>query len=190
MTEFQKLNAMKQTPQISMHLLVGLGNPGAEFEHTYHNVGFLALDAIAAETENAPVWKAHRKLFSYAHAGEVVLVKPLTFMNESGIAVAEALKKFGADATELTVLHDESDLVVGDFKISIGKNAAGHRGVQSIIDHLGTNEFQRVRIGIRPAHEPTRKKASAFVLSEITKKDREILEKVFKKIEEGLRIKD
>ncbi len=165
-------------------LLVGLGNPGTEFEHTYHNVGFLALDATAPEAEEVPVWKTHRKLFSYAREGKLVLIKPLTFMNESGIAVAEALKKFGADATELSVLHDESDLIVGEFKISLGKNAAGHRGVQSIIDHLGTNAFQRIRIGIRPAHEPSRKKASAFVLSKITKKDREVLRGVFEKIKQ------
>jgi PTH1 family peptidyl-tRNA hydrolase len=115
-------------------------------------------------------------------------MKPLTFMNESGVAVKEAMKKFGAAAEDLLVIHDESDLTVGDFKVSTGKNAAGHRGIQSIIDHIGTNEFQRVRIGIRPAREVVRKKASEFVLKQIAKKDRERLEEVFKKIIEELGI--
>jgi PTH1 family peptidyl-tRNA hydrolase len=173
-----------------IRLVIGLGNPGAEYENTYHNVGFLALDALFANAHDAPAWKTHKKIFSYVRAGTATFIKPLTFMNESGIAAKEALKKFRAAPEEMLVVHDESDLPVGDFKISVGKNSAGHRGVQSVIDHVGTNGFERARIGIRPAGETKRKKASTFVLRQITKKDRAALGEVFEKVEEGLRIKD
>jgi PTH1 family peptidyl-tRNA hydrolase len=173
-------------------LVIGLGNPGTEFENTYHNVGFLALDAIIRKIggNEIPAWKTQKKVFSYACEGKTVFIKPLTFMNESGVAVKEALKKFDVGVGEMLVIHDESDLYLGDFKISAGKNAAGHRGIQSIIDHVGSNEFQRVRIGIRPTREKARKKASVFVLSRITSADHETLEKVFEKIEEKLGIRD
>jgi PTH1 family peptidyl-tRNA hydrolase len=169
-------------------IIVGLGNPGAEFEETYHNAGVLALGKIAATLGIASEdWKVHKKLFSYAKAANLVLVRPLTFMNESGIATKEALKKFGGQADKLIVLHDESDLLIGSFKISEGKNAAGHRGVQSIIDQIGTNEFERIRIGIRPEKEAKRKKASDFVLAKITTADRKKLEKVFEEIAQTLK---
>jgi len=168
-----------------IEIFVGLGNPGAAYEHTYHNVGTLALEKIFASRladGEAPNWKSYKKLFLYAASPTAVFVKPLTFMNESGVAVSAALKKFGASPANLVVLHDESDLPIGNFKISTARNAAGHNGVQSIIDHLGTNAFTRIRIGIRPADEATRKKASDFVLKRITKKGEVILESVFEKI--------
>lgn len=169
-------------PHNHPYLIIGLGNPGVEFENTYHNVGFLAVDAILANNEEPRPWKTHKKLFSYARARNLVFVKPLTFMNESGIAVKEALKKFGVPPEKLVVIHDESDLAIGNLKFSIGKNAAGHNGVQSIMNHIGTKEFQRIRIGVRPVRETARKKAGAFVLSSITIKDRATLAKVFEEI--------
>ena len=174
--------------KILPHLIIGLGNPGSEYENTYHNVGFLALDAIIANTTRGemPDWKMHKKLFSYARLENAIFIKPLTFMNESGLAAKEALKKFDAAIQNLTVIHDESDLPIGEFKISSGKNAAGHRGVQSIIDHIGTNEFQRIRIGIRPVEEGVRKKASAFVLTRIKTREQATLEGVFQEIAKAL----
>jgi PTH1 family peptidyl-tRNA hydrolase len=155
-------------------IIVGLGNPGKEYEHTYHNVGIMALDAIATDLEKdgeALVWNTHKHLFRAATVENVVLVAPLTFMNESGGAVREALKKYNALPADLIVLHDESDLAIGTYKISSDRSSAGHRGVQSIIDALGSQDFVRGRIGIRPASEAKRKKASAFVLAPISAAD-------------------
>ncbi len=159
-------------------IIVGLGNPGEEYATTYHNVGALALRTIAGAAE----FKTHKALFLFATTGEAVFILPLTFMNESGVAVREAMKKLDAKPNDLIVIHDESDLSVGTYKISVGKNSAGHRGVQSIMDALHAKDFTRVRIGIRPANERRREKAGVFVLKNITAKDRKVFEKIFNEI--------
>ena len=164
-------------------IIVGLGNPGKEFELTYHNAGQAALLAIVDGTE----LKEQKGLFASAATPDAVFVIPLTFMNESGAAVRKALKRFGGKAQDLIVIHDESDLALGKFKISVGRNAAGHKGVQSIMDALHAKDFTRIRIGIRPAEkEGERKKASAFVLKHITSKDQKILNEVFSRIAQEL----
>ncbi len=168
-----------------MKMIVGLGNPLPEYETTYHNVGMLAVEYIAKELEKNGVslaFKPHKGLFKYASAGDVALVLPLTFMNESGAAVKEAMKKFGASAADLVVIHDESDMSVGAYKMSSGRNAAGHKGAQSIMDALRSKEFLRIRIGIREKNEKKRKKASEFVLKTIKPKDLKALQEVFEKI--------
>lgn len=170
-------------------VIIGLGNPGGAFEPTYHNVGKLALTAIAEELRKKGVlstFQKYKRLFSYAAAGEIALVAPLVFMNESGAAVKAALKKFKEGRGGLIVLHDESDLAVGDFKFSAGRGAAGHKGIRSIVDALGSNDFLRVRIGIRNPREHVRKKAAEFVLQKITAKDKATFEETFKKIAERL----
>lgn len=166
-----------------LNIVVGLGNPGKEFENTYHNVGqiLLMLLSEADPASNSLKWKKE-KYFEYLGIGEVVFIRPLTFMNESGRAVREALKKFDAKPADLTIIQDESDLPIGNFKISFARNSAGHKGVQSIIDALGTNAFRRFRIGIRPTAELKRKKAGDFALQHISKKDRAALTLVFEKI--------
>jgi PTH1 family peptidyl-tRNA hydrolase len=154
-------------------IMVGLGNPGKEYEHTYHNVGQLALNGLVAD------WERHKHIFEYAVLGDMVFIKPLTFMNESGKAVREALKKFNAKPKDLIVVHDDSDITVGNYKISFARNSAGHKGVQSVIDVLNTNEFTRARIGIRPEHEARRQKAGEFALKQITKKDQKTFDQLF-----------
>jgi len=168
-------------------VVVGLGNPGKEYEETYHNVGYLALEKIVSELSPAPdnsftntnQWENHKKVFEYIDGGDVVFVRPLTFMNESGKAVREALKKFNAKKDALIVIHDDSDLTLGNIKTSFARGAAGHKGVQSIIDALGTNEFQRIRIGIRPPAEKRRQKAGEFALKKITAVHKKILKEVW-----------
>lgn len=170
-------------------LIVGLGNPGDEYEDTYHNVGVRGLHAIAQHLEKQGEtlrFKRHGDLFEYAKAGGAILVRPLVFMNESGRAVAEALHAFGIVPEKLLVLHDDSDLRVGEYKITAGQNSAGHHGIDSIIESLGGNDFTRVRIGIRAAEEPRRKKAGEFVLSPITAEDKKVFEKIFAEITEKL----
>jgi PTH1 family peptidyl-tRNA hydrolase len=169
-------------------LVIGLGNPGTDYENTYHNAGALALDAIAtllAGGETAR-WDVHKKLFSSATAGKWIFVKPLTFMNVSGTAVREASRKFNVPAKNIIILHDDSDLPIGTWKISRGQGAAGHHGVESAIAALGANDFTRIRIGIRPANERVRKKAEEFVLRKITKAAAATLGKTFGEIAKTL----
>lgn len=170
-------------------VIVGLGNPGDEYRTTYHNVGQMALRALVAEFEKEGIaleWKGYRDLYRYAETDDHAFILPLTFMNESGTAVREALKKYHATSIDLVLLHDESDLPVGEYKISSGQGSAGHKGVQSVIDILDTNDFTRVRIGIRDPQERGRRKAENFVLHAISPKDQEALQAVFVRIASDL----
>jgi len=166
-----------------MNLIVGLGNPGKEYEHTYHNVGRMALEHWLAQTDADATFRRHGDYFEYARSGDIVFVRPLTFMNESGLAVREAAKHFTIKPEDIVVLHDDSDIPPGEYKISFGGGAAGHKGVQSVIDHLHTEDFSRGRIGIRDPQEQTRKKAGDFVLDAVTPTDRNMLAGVFAEIE-------
>ncbi len=171
-------------------IVIGLGNPSAEYESTYHNVGLLALEAvvkkIAAESGAEVRFKKYGDLFEYAKTERMVIVKPLVFMNGSGRAVAEALRVFQSVPQRLIVLHDESDLPVGEFQVSVGRGAAGHHGIESIVDSLHANDFTRIRIGIREPNEERRKKASEFVLQPIRAAHKKILETVFENVAEKL----
>ena len=138
-----------------MQLWVGLGNPGPQYAMHRHNVGFMAADAVAEVHDFAPVQK---KFSGWAQEGriggeKILLLKPATFMNESGRSVGEALRfyKLGTDA--LTVFHDELDLSPFKVKVKQGGGTAGHNGLRSIDQHLGP-DFRRVRIGIgHPGHK-------------------------------------
>ena len=169
-------------------LMVGLGNPGTEYENTYHNAGTRALSAIASSLARGTAlrWGTHKKLFISAEADGVVFVKPLTFMNVSGAAVREAARKFRIPPERTILFHDDSDLPLGTWKISRGRGAAGHHGVESVIAALGTNDFTRVRIGIRPANERSRSKAGTFVLRKVTKNADVIFKKTFGEIAKEL----
>lgn len=146
-------------------LVVGLGNPGHEYADTYHNVGWSVLDVLA---EGAPFRGPRGKRFALARAEHgTALVKPLTFMNESGQGVREALTFLSIRTpSRLLVIHDDSDLPLGTWKLHFGRGAAGHKGVASIITTLGTKDFWRIRIGIRPPERAgVHTKAGAFVLT-------------------------
>jgi PTH1 family peptidyl-tRNA hydrolase len=108
------------------------------------------------------------------------------FMNESGRAVAEAVKKFGVSPDHLVILQDDSDITLGEFKLSFDRSSGGHKGAQSVIDHLKTQVFWRVRFGVRPVRETKRKRAGDFVLSTLTPTARKKLEIVFEKAAEEL----
>jgi PTH1 family peptidyl-tRNA hydrolase len=149
------------TPRI----IIGLGNPDPEYDNTYHNVGHQFIAMLMAHNPHAPQ----------------KLIKTDAYMNESGACVAEALKKYKAKPAELLVVHDDSDIALGAHKISFGRNAGGHRGVQNIIDHVRTNAFWRLRIGIRPRAERKRRKASELVLKSISAANAAVLKAVFAK---------
>ena len=142
---------------VKPRLIIGLGNPDKEYEHTYHNVGFLAVDFLA---------------------GYLKTLKSEVYMNESGGFVRKTIKKNGVKPEEILIIHDDSDIKMGEYKLSFGRSSAGHRGVQSIIDSIKTKNFWRLRVGIR---KNKRQKASEIVLKKISKGDMEILNKVFKK---------
>lgn len=138
-----------------MWLIVGLGNPGPEYTFTRHNIGFLVVDALGQRVkvvkEFTKSWGIVKKCL--CKFGEIAIMKPVTYMNRSGVAVQGALQILDVDPqSELLVVHDDLDLPLGRLKIVRRGSSGGHKGVQSIIDSLGTSEFGRVKIGIgRPS---------------------------------------
>lgn len=162
---------------MEIKLAIGLGNPGPEYKNTYHNVGQLFIDEVAGE-----VAFKKEKYFEYARRKGLILAKALTFMNRSGGAVIAAKRYFDCKPDKILVIHDDSDILLGSFKLSFGRSSAGHQGVESIIKSLKTNKFYRLRIGIRPLREKKRKKADELVLKKITARERKILKNLFQGI--------
>jgi PTH1 family peptidyl-tRNA hydrolase len=138
-----------------VQIWVGLGNPGAQYAMHRHNVGFMAVDAIAEVHGFGPVKKAFQGWIQEGRIGaeKILLLKPATFMNESGRAVGEAMRFYKLDTGDVTAFHDELDLAPFKVKVKIGGGTAGHNGLRSTEAHIG-NEFRRVRIGIgHPGHK-------------------------------------
>lgn len=174
------------TPKFnSIKLIIGLGNPGQKYENTYHNVGSLAIDFF---TKDPPISN-----FQFLISN--------TYMNNSGPAVQKILKYFKNKPEEILIIHDDSDIELGKYKLSFGRSSAGHKGVESIIKSLKTKDFWRIRIGIRPKHESVtrlsarqvknqesgkRTKAGLFVLKKITLRHKKILNEVFEQVEKRL----
>jgi len=166
-------------------ILIGLGNPKPAYEKTYHNAGFLFADFTtrflgSMEKE----WKT-KDSFAYRKAGALIVVKSLAFMNDSGRAVSAAARFFKAEPTQILVVHDDSDIAIGSFKISFGRGSAGHKGAASAIKYLKTKNFWRLRIGVRPTNEAERKKAGEFVLKKVSAANEKILNNVFRKVASG-----
>lgn len=157
-----------------MQIWVGLGNPGAQYALHRHNVGFIALDALAEVHGFGPWQKKFRSLVADGRIGRhrLLLVKPQTFMNDSGDAVQQALNFFKADETALTVFHDELDLAPFKLKVRTGGGLAGHNGLRSINASLGP-DFRRVRLGIgHPGHKD---RVTGHVLGNYAKSEMEPL---------------
>jgi PTH1 family peptidyl-tRNA hydrolase len=158
-----------------MKLLVGLGNPGQEYALNRHNVGFMAVDAIAA-AHDFPAWrKRFSGLAAEAKLGRepVLLFKPQTFMNESGRAVGEAARFYKLEPGDIVVFHDELDLAPGKVRVKVGGGVAGHNGLKSLSAHIG-NDYVRVRIGI--GHPGRKDRVSGYVLHDFSKADHAWLE--------------
>ncbi len=156
-------------------IVIGLGNPGSKYENTRHNAGFTALDLFAKEN-GFPLFSAPKKLRSEISEGslngqKIVLVKPMTFMNLSGIAVKEAIMKYGLKNYRLIVVHDDIDIPLGKTKVSKNRGPGGHNGVLSIIKEMGTKDFTRIRIGILPEKKPFL--VNVFVLRKPPEEQRE-----------------
>lgn len=133
-----------------MKLIVGLGNPGEKYKDTRHNVGFMVADKLAHELGGADItWETVAKIDALiAKAGEVVLMKPETYMNGSGVAVKKAVSFYKISTEDIWVIHDDLDLPLGKIRIRIGGASAGHHGIDSIIQELGDDKFVRIRLGI------------------------------------------
>ena len=158
-----------------MLLLVGLGNPGAEYAGNRHNVGFMAADAIIRRHNlSAPRARFRGEVSEGTLAGEQVLVlKPQTFMNESGRSVGEAARFYKLAPDDIIVFYDEIDLAPGKLRVKTGGGAAGHNGIRSIDAHLGDAGYRRVRIGI--GHPGHRDRVHGYVLGNFAKADRDWL---------------
>ena len=154
-------------------LVVGLGNPGAQYAKTRHNIGFVVADILAARVGGS--FKVHKKSGAEVVTGRlghhpVVLAKPRCYMNESGRQVGPLAKFYSVPAADVIVIHDELDIDFGRVRLKLGGGEGGHNGLRSVANALGSKDFQRVRIGIgRP---PGRKDPAAFVLEPFTSTER------------------
>jgi PTH1 family peptidyl-tRNA hydrolase len=194
-----------------MRIIVGLGNPGKKYEKTRHNAGFMAVDTLAKEL--GLVWKKNKKFnaetaiyrnrelpHTRAEEGEILLVKPHTYMNNSGRAVQTILsfckllpKKSGFLKSKtshkldeiLTVIHDDIDIILGKYKIAIDSGSAGHQGVESIVNHLKTKNFRRFRLGIK-TEEAKHILTDKFVLGKFNNKEINIINKVIEEVAEKI----
>lgn len=170
-----------------MKIIVGLGNKGEKYLNTRHNVGFTLLDELAYNKDSS--WEQNKKFNSKICKPDTdsIFVKPQTFMNKSGKAVSKVLSYFKDTSVEdLIVVHDDVDLEFGEIRIQKSRGSAGHKGVQDIIDKLGTNEFWRLRVGVgRPENENI--STEDWVLQDFTKEQLNTLkDEVFKSFLEKL----
>ncbi len=163
-----KYTIMKYNFKVNtIKIVIGLGNDAKEYLHTYHNLGFLAIDYL----------KQHKNGTRFEN---VPLAKTDGFMNAAGDSVRAILKSHEVKPGGLLLIHDDSDIALGNYKFSFGRGSAGHKGVESVMQCLGTKEFWRLRIGIRKQGEE--RKALDLVLTPMTQRDREILEEVLERL--------
>ena len=163
-------------------LLVGLGNPGDKYENTRHNVGFMAVDELA-DRANVPVQKLkYKALTNTVTIGgqKVLLMKPVTYMNLSGEAVRQAVDFYKVPADHVLVVSDDTALAVGRLRIRKGGSAGGHNGLKNIIQHLGTDQFPRLRLGVGEKPHPDYDLAD-WVLGKFVGEDKKAIDAAVKK---------
>lgn len=156
-----------------MYIIVGLGNPGKQYEHTRHNVGFDTIDVLAERYHISVDAKKHKALYGKGmiEGNKVILAKPQTFMNLSGESVRELIDFYKADETEdLIIIYDDISLDPGQLRLRAKGSAGGHNGIKSIIAHLGGQEFKRVKVGV--GEKPKGFDLADYVLSRFPKEER------------------
>lgn len=166
-------------------LIVGLGNPGREYENTRHNAGFWWVDEFAKNNQLS--FKAESKFHGQAargvmHGHEIYLLKPQTFMNVSGRSVGALIQFYKIEAAQILVVHDELDLPPGSAKLKLGGGHGGHNGLKDIIAHLGTRDFWRLRIGI--GHPGDRAEVANFVLNPPRKEEQVLIDTAAQRAQE------
>ncbi|MFA7314351.1 MAG: aminoacyl-tRNA hydrolase [Candidatus Magasanikbacteria bacterium] len=154
-----------------MKLIVGLGNPGKKYEKTRHNVGFLILDQLHENLLSCGIndWELSKKFNALisgcvVHNEKVILVKPMTFMNKSGEAVQNIGQFYKMNRKDIIVIHDDKDILLGEVRLQENRGPAGHNGIKSIIEHIGTQDFWRFRIGIASENKKRMADTIKFVL--------------------------
>ena len=162
----------------NIYLLVGLGNPGEKYESTRHNIGFSFLDSYSKQIQ-CPILDT--KFDSYygnfsKDGNKILLLKPQTFMNESGLAVKKAKNFFKINDENIIIIYDDLDLQIGQIKIKMGGGSGGHNGINSIIENIGNNNFSRIRIGIGKPKEKSM--TNKYVLSKFTKEEGKIVNNI------------
>ena len=173
-------------PPSDRWLVAGLGNPGREYERSRHNVGFLVVDELARRRGGRVTDRAAKSLTGKIHLGdrELVLAKPQTMMNLSGLAVKALRTKYGVPLERLLVVHDDLDLPYGRLRIRRGGSSAGNHGLDSVIASLGTKDFARVRVGIgRPPGDGV-----DYVLSPFTEAERAQLSEIVRRAADGVEV--
>ena len=168
-----------------MHLIVGLGNPGSKYQGNRHNIGFMAVDEIVRRHGFSPWRKRFQGETSEGLMGgeKVLLLKPQTYMNESGRSVGEAMRFFDIDPAQVIVLYDELDLEPGKVRVKLGGGAAGHNGIRSMIAHCGPH-FVRVRMGI--GHPGNKDLVSPYVLSDFRSEERAAVATMCERVADAL----
>lgn len=168
---------------VGMKLIIGLGNPGKEYEKTRHNVGFMCIDGLA-EKLGLPEFKLQKKFEALVSEGafneeKLILAKPQTFMNLSGLAVAKLVNFYNCEPKDIFVIYDDVDLPLGKIRIRPDGSAGSHNGMKSIVEHLGFSNFPRLRIGIesRGLSAPHQQEISSFVLTPFLKEEQPNLKK-------------
>ena len=154
-----------------MKLIVGLGNPGKEFNNTRHNIGWQALDYLR-EYFDLPKFKLDKKLKAEISKDEnIILAKPQTFMNNSGEAVSTIKKYYKINLSDIIIIRDDVDIQIGKLKFKKGSSGAGHKGITSIIKHLKSKNFWQIKIGVANEMIRTQIPTEKFVLQKFTKED-------------------
>jgi peptidyl-tRNA hydrolase, PTH1 family len=174
-----------------MKLIVGLGNPGKEYSTNRHNIGFLCLNHFARLHRITLDRKQSKSRIGTGSVvgNEVVLAKPQTYMNLSGVAVSQLMQKYKITPDDIIVIHDDLDLPLGKIRIRKGSSAAGHNGIKSIIANLGTQDFIRIRVGIsRPAVEGENKEERVvdYVLGDFMEVDKPVIEDTIRRVSDAL----
>ena len=173
-----------------MKLIVGLGNPGRSYANNRHNVGFVCLNHFArGQGIRFDKKQCQARIGTGKVAGnEVVVARPQTYMNLSGQSVSRLTRKFSINLNDLLVIHDDLDLPLGRIRISHGISSGGHKGVESIITELGSQDFVRIRVGIGRPPKPFLSEADiiAYVLSDFTPEERKAINKVIPRVSEAI----
>lgn len=164
-----------------MKLIVGLGNIGDQYKHTYHNIGFECLDYLSTDAVFEYTKKFRGEIYKRA---DIIYLKPHTYMNNSGESVVAIKNYYNILDQDIVIIHDDSDILIGEYKIHKNRGSGGHHGVDSIFTHIG-KDITRIRIGVR-SQRYVGMKAKDFVLRNISQDDDEILKKTYEDINKDM----